>query len=77
MSDRAIVQEILKRLETRHTEMQTLRQQVKELREENSVERVTKKLLEEVHKENIELRRQNEELRQRVHGLMTNQPKSI
>lgn len=64
MSDRQIVQEIMRRLERRQKENVDLKADLKALRDTDSM-----KLLRET---NLALKKENDVLKERLHGLMTN-----
>ena len=64
MTDRQIVQEIMRRLERRQKENEDLKQDLRELQESGSVVLL--------RKENANLKRENDLLKQRINGLMTN-----
>lgn len=64
MSDRQIVQEIMRRLERRQKEVVDLKADLKALRDTDSM-----RLLKET---NLALMKENDVLKERLHGLMTN-----
>lgn len=64
MTDRQIVQEILRRLERRQKENEDLKHDLRELRDSSS--------LLVLRKENANLKRENDILKERLNGLMTN-----
>lgn len=64
MSDRQIVQEIMRRLERRQKENVDLKADLKALRDTDSI-----KLLRET---NLALKKENDMLKERLHGLMMN-----
>lgn len=64
MTDRAIVAEIMRRLESRQKENDILKQDIKDMRENNSM------IL--LRQENMELKKENDRLKERIRGLMMN-----
>lgn len=64
MTDRQIVQEIMRRLERRQKENEDLRADLRDLRENNSFTLL--------RKQNTDLKAENDMLKERLHGLMTN-----
>lgn len=64
MTDRAIVAEIMRRLESRQKENDILKQDIKDMRENNSM------IL--LRQENMELKEENDRLKARIRGLMMN-----
>ena len=64
MTDRQIVQEIMRRLERRQKENEDLKHDLRALQDSSSV------IL--LRKENANLKRENDLLKERLHGLMTN-----
>lgn len=64
MTDRQIVQEIMRRLERRQKENEDLKQDLRDLQDNSSVVLL--------RKENANLKRENNLLKERLHGLMTN-----
>ena len=64
MTDRQLVQEIMRRLERRQKENEDLKQDLREFQESGSVVLL--------RKENANLKRENDLLKERINGLMTN-----
>ena len=69
MTDRQIVQEIMRRLERRQKENEDLKHDLRELQDSSSVVLL--------RKENANLKRENDLLKERINGLMTNYERCV